>query len=143
MTQFLAVIRRFFLGGMVSLIVCFFVADLRSMIGFAINPNSIQSIFSIFFLTSPILFVLSTIISAAYIRKYGQFALAHQEKPFISTVFLCVGHDIVFPFKNTIGFFGAIFNKNALGRKKLIARFVGTVLLIISCVVGVLLLKSK
>lgn len=142
MTRFLAIIRRLFLGGIVSLIVCLSIGiGLKKMFDLCINFFGIRSVYSIFFMSSPILFLLFTFLSATYVRKYGQFAEIHGEQPYITTVFRCLGHDLISPFKNIIQFIGALFNKDAIGRGLLILRFVELVVLVAMCAIGVFLLR--
>lgn len=139
MTRFLAVIRRLFLGGTVSLLLCLFLfkIDFSRMIELAKAHNSTPGYFSIFFLASPVLFLLFTILSVVYIRHHGQFAAFHQEQSPVTSFFRCLGHDIISPFKNIYNFLGAVFNKNAMGRGILVFRFIELVVLIVICVVGV------
>ena len=142
MTQFLAIIRRIFWLGIISLLVCLFLLGIsfQKMLDLALVHDSVQGFWAIYFLISPILFFLFTVISVAYIRKYGQFASTHQEHSPVLTFFQCFCHDIFFPFKNTWQFLGALFNKDTMGRGIIIGRFIGTVVLIIVCAVGILLL---
>lgn len=143
MTRFLAVTRRLFLGGTVALLLAIFLFNvgLSSLIQYALNPDSIKSAFSIFFLLSPILFILFTLISVTYIRKNGQFAAVHQEQAWIVTFFRCLGSDLISPFKNIGRFFMALFNRDAEGRGILIGRFFELLLLIGICAVGIFILK--
>lgn len=73
------------------------------------------------------------------IRKRGQFAAAHQNQPVLVTFLRCCGHDIIAPFKNTRNFISALRNKDALGRGKLVGRFIGMLVLIAVCEGGILL----
>lgn len=142
MTRFLAIVRRIFWGGTISLILLVFLfgVGVPDMFQKAMNPSNVQGIFCIFFLVAPILFLLFTFISVAYIRKHGQFAAVHQEQSPVTSFFRCWGHDIIAPFKNIGNFFGALFNKNAMGRGILIGRFIEMLFLIAVCAVGILLL---
>lgn len=139
MTRFLAIIRRFFWGGTVSLILCLalFGVNFNNMLQLAMSHNSIQGYFSIYFLLSPILFLLFTIISVIYIRHHGQFAAVHQSQSPITSFFRCWGHDIVSPFKNIKGFFMALFSKNVMGKGILIGRFIELVVLVLFCIAGI------
>lgn len=144
MTRFLAIVRRIFWGGTISLLLCIFLFNtgFKTMLNLAIEHNSLQGIFSIFFLLSPILFLLFTIISVAYIRKNGQFAAVHQSQSPVTSFFRCWGHDIIAPFKNIGNFFPTLFNKNAMGRGILIGRFIEMLVLIAVCAIGILLLMN-
>lgn len=138
MTRFLTIIRRIFWAGTISLILILTLLDvnLNQIIAFAIEHNNIQDYFSIFFLMSPLLFVLFTVISSAYIRRNGQLAAFHQTQSPVTTFFRCWGHDIIAPFKNIGNFFRALFGKNIIGRGVLIFRFIGMIILIFVCLVG-------
>ncbi len=138
MTRFLAVIRRLFLAGTISLLLTIFLLGVKfsDMMSLAMAHNSAQGFFSIFFLLSPVLFLLFTIISVIYIRHHGQFAAVHQSQSPVTSFFRCLGSDLMSPFKNIGGFFGALFNKNAMGRGILIFRFVELVIIVLLCLAG-------
>lgn len=138
MTRFLAVVRRLFLAGTISLLLAIFLFGVKfsDMIAWAKAVSDMKSYFSIFFLASPILFLLFTIISVIYIRHHGQFAAVHQAQSPVTSFFRCLGHDLVSPFKNIKGFFGALFNKNAMGRGILIFRFFELVIIVLLCLAG-------
>lgn len=138
MTRFLAIIRRIFWAGTISLILILTLLDvnINQIMAFAIEHNSAQDYFSIFFLLSPPLFFLLTVISSAYIRHNGQFAAFHQTQSPVTTFFRCWGHDIIAPFKNIGNFFRALFGKNVIGRGILIFRFIEMIILIFVCLVG-------
>ncbi|SCY57749.1 hypothetical protein SAMN02910371_02849 [Butyrivibrio sp. INlla14] len=89
MTRFLAVIRRLFLAGLVSL--CLILLLLRvsfsSLIADAITHSNVREWYSVFFLAAPILYLVVLIISVSYVRKHGQFAAVHASKPYFSSVF--------------------------------------------------------
>lgn len=73
------------------MLLCIFLFNtgFKTMLNLAIEHNSLKGIFSIFFLLLPILFLLFTIISVAYIRKDGQFAAVtkvnRRSHPFLDT----------------------------------------------------------
>ena len=138
MTRFLAVVRRLFLAGTISLLLSLFLFGVKfsDMMAWATAHNSAQGFFSIFFLVSPILFLVLTIISVIYIRHHGQFAAFHQTQSPVTSFFRCLGHDLVSPFKNIKGFFSALFNKNAMGRGILIFRFFELVVIVLLCLAG-------
>ena len=138
MTRFLAVARRLFLGGVVSLLLSIFVLGIRgkTMLDGAMAHNSIAGFFSIFFLVAPIIYLILVLISTAYIRKHGQFAAVHQQQSPVTSFFRCLGSDLASPFKCIGNFFAALFNKNAMGRGIMIRRFIGMVILILVCLVG-------
>lgn len=141
MTRILAVVRRVFLGGTVSLLLLIFLfqAGLPDMFHQAAKLGSAQGMFSIFFLSSPIMYLLLVFFSVAYIRKRGQFAAAHQNQPVLVTFLRCCGHDIIAPLKNVRNFISALRNKDAMGRERLIGRFIGMLILIAVCEAGILL----
>ena len=135
MTRFLAIIRRIFGWGTVSLILGFLIFGIK--LSFA---SSAQTFFTLFFVFSPILFIVFTIISVAYIRKNGQFAAIHQEQAPTTSFFRCLGHDLWAPFKNIGGLFVGIFNKNAQGRGLLVLRFFEMLAIQLICLYGVAVL---
>ena len=143
MKRFLAIVRRIFWGGTVSLLLCLFLCRVSfvSMIKMALSHGDIRWIFSVFFTLSPVLFLSFTIISTAYIRHYGQFAAIHREQSPIVSFFRCWWHDLISPFKNVGNFVKALFNKGVIGREIIIVRFIELVILIAVCVTGVLLLR--
>lgn len=130
MKRFLTVIRRIALAGVVSLILLCIAGTT------IIDLFNKHSIAAIFFLVSPLAYLIFVLVSVAYVRKYGQFAETHREHSPVHTVFRCIGSDIASPFKCIGGFFGALFNKNAIGRGVLILRFIGMVVIIFACLVG-------
>ena len=107
------------------------------MLQLALAHNSIQGYFSIYFLLSPLLFLIFTIISVIYIRHHGQFAAVHQSQSPVTSFFRCWGHDIVSPFKNIKDFFMALFSKTVMGKGILIGRFIELVVLVLLCIVGI------
>ena len=139
MTRFLAVLRRLFLAGTISLMLSLFLFGVKfqDMLTFVKVHNSAQGVFSIFFLASPIMFLLFTIISVIYIRHNGQFATVHQQQSPVTSFFKCFGHDLVSPFKNIVGFFSALFKKNVVGRGILILRFFELVVIVALCFAGI------
>ncbi len=139
MKRFLAIIRRIFLGGVVSLLCCIFLLGIErnSLVGKAMSPNNFAGVFSLFFVLSPLLYLLFVIISVAYIRKYGQFAVSHQAQSPIVSFFRCIGHDLVSPFVNLKNFFYALFKKNeVIGCGVIIRRFIGMVVLALLFIAG-------
>ncbi|XCB29622.1 hypothetical protein RQN30_10615 [Arcanobacterium hippocoleae] len=89
MTRVLSVLRRFFLGGFVSLLLSLFLFGIggKTMLDLAMAHNSMAGIFSIFFLVSPILYLILVLISVAHIRKNGQFAAVHQAQSPVTSFF--------------------------------------------------------
>lgn len=138
MTRFLAVARRVFLGGLISLLFSLIVLGVKveSMINWVMTHNSMAGFFSVFFLLSPIAYLILVLISVAYVRKHGQFASVHQKQSPIRSFFRCLGSDLASPFKCISNFFAALFNRNALGRGVMIRRFIGMVVLILVCLAG-------
>lgn len=142
MTRFLAIVRRIFWGGTISLLLCVFLFGVAfsSMLELALAHESINGFFAIYFLVSPVLFLICTLISVAYIRHHGQLAAFHQMQLPIKSFFRCWGSDIAAPFKNIGYFFIALFNKNTIGRGVLIGRFMEMLILIVICAVGIYIL---
>ena len=138
MTRVLAVFRRAFWGGVVSLLLCLFLfgIDGKSMYNLAMTHNSMEGFFSAYFLISPIMYLILVLISVVYIRKNGQFAAYHQSQSPVITFFRCLGSDLISPFKCIGNFFAALFNRNAMGRGVMILRFFGMVILILTCMAG-------
>lgn len=139
MTRFLAVVRRLFWAGTISLILALtlFGIKFEDMWQFALAHNTAKGWFSIFFLLSPVLFLVFTIVSVIYIRHHGQFAAVHQSQSPITSFFRCWGHDIVSPFKNIGHFFKAIFSKNVMGRGIFVGRFIELIIIVLICMAGV------
>ncbi len=139
MKRFLAILRRLFLGGTISLLVVMiaFGKKFPELFDLAKAHEGVPGYFSIFILGSPILFLLFTVFSVIYIRHSGQFAAYQQQKAWMATFFQCLGSDLSSPFKNIRNFFCALFSKNAMGRGVLIVRFIELVVLVVGCVFGV------
>ena len=141
MLRFLAITRRFFLGGIISLIVSLFLGvDILEVLLNFIPINNFVSLFKVYLIFSPVLYILFVLISVVYIRHFGQFYEIHREKTYFQNIAQCFGSDLCSPFKNIFGFFGALFNKNAMGKGILIFRFIELLLLITFCVIGVLII---
>lgn len=144
MTRILAVLRRLFLGGVVSLVICYLKGyNLSNMIVSAQNHNTFEGYFSLYFLMSPFIFAILTLISIFYIRARGQFSFYHQEQSFLVTSLRCIFHDFTSPFRNIMNLIGAIFNHNALGRGIIVFRFIEMVILVIACFGGIHLLGQQ
>lgn len=139
MTRFLAIIRRIFLGGTISFIICLVLLKVRfnNMLKLALTHNNLSGYFSIFFLMSPIMFFIFTVISSSYVRHHGQFAAFHQTQSPVTSFFRCCWHDVISPFKNISNFFKALFYKNVVGRGIFICRFIEMVLLVFICLIGI------
>ena len=139
MTRFLAIVRRAFLYGTISLLLCLLVVGvkLQTMWDVDIALNSSASAFSIFFALSPVLYLLLTIITVSYVRNHGQFAEVHRARSRFATFFKCVWSDFSAPLKNLVNFFKAIFSKHVIGRARLIIRFVEMVIIILLCIYGI------
>ena len=147
MTFFLAQIRRTFLAGCVSFAISVILEISPSVfVNNAMSGDGFLRYFSIYILLSPVLFVLSTLISTIYIRHRGQFAEVHKQKPFIISFLQSIGHDLVSPFKNLGGLFTALFRKfpdiipddmKRAMKRKAIFRFFFMVIVILICLAGV------
>ncbi len=143
MKRFLTIIRRIFLGAIVSLLLCLFLLEIggNRMIDLAMPPKSFIGVFCLLLIISPIAYILLTIISAAYIRKHGQFAEFHQTQSPVTSFFRCIGHDLASPFVNIKNMFFAIFKKDeTFGRGVIIRRFIGMLVLILFFLAGIGLL---
>ena len=136
MKRFLAIVRRIFGWGTIFFLLGLFLCGIK----LSADTGSIKGFYSGFFVFSPILYLLFAIISVAYVRKKGQFAAVFQEHSPVENFFKCLGTDLAAPFKNIGGFFGALFNKNAMGRGLLIGRFIEMIGIILFCGLGVLML---
>ena len=139
MRRVFAVLRRIFLAGLVSLLVCLFLlhADGSAMLAQATAHDSAAGYVSIWFLASPFLYLLSLLISTAYIRRNGQFAAFHQTQSPITSFFKCLGSDLISPFRNIKNFVFSLFSKTVFGRGVIICRFIGLVILILVCAFGI------
>jgi hypothetical protein len=140
-TRILAVIRRIFLAGIVSLIVSIFIIgrDIESVIQTALALNSIQSFFCLFFSASLVLYFLFVVFSVIFIRHHGQFAVAHKEQAWFVSFFRCIGSDLVSPFKNIGHFFTTRGNRTDVDSKNIFTRrFVFMLVLLLIFVIGIL-----
>ena len=138
MKRTLAILRRLFLAGSVSLLIIIFI--IGSNIHDLLNLNSsniIKISFSLYFILSPILYLVITIISIIYLRHHGQFALYWQSMLPIVNFFGLLRSDITSPFINIKNSFLAFFSKNVIGRHILIIRFFELLFLIVICIVGI------
>ena len=141
MTRILAVLRRSFLGGAVSLLICYLRGyNLSNLMNLAQTHNSLNGYLSLYFLVSPVIYVILALISILYIRARGQLRAFYQTQPFLVTGLQCVFHDITSPFRNIMNLMGAIFSQNALGRGIIVFRFIELVILGIICLGGIHLL---
>ena len=142
MMRFLAIVRRIFWGGTISLLLCLFLLNMSfsGILEVAHNYESANGIFAIYFLASPVLYLIFVLISVVYIRRNGQFAAFHRTQSPVTTFFRCWGSDIAAPFKNIGKFFMALFSKNVMGRGILIGRFIEMIILILVCLAGIGLL---
>ncbi len=105
MLKFLAFTRRLFLAGTISLIIIFILYTIGY---YDLNPYGIEefgTIFICFALVSPILGLLFWLISTAYVRKNGQFAMIHQSRSFMASMMQALGQDISSPFRKFAGLF--------------------------------------
>lgn len=139
MTRVLAVIRRLFLGGTISLLLSLFLFGIswKTMYELAISHNSFAGYFSIFFIVAPVVYLIFVLISVAYIRKHGQFAAVHQSQSKATSFFRCIGSDLASPFKNIKNFVVSLFSKEVTGKSVIIGRFFEMVLLILACMAGI------
>lgn len=111
MLRFWAVLRRAMLIGVISLAVSVFAmhVNLMDIVGVAWPISSMYSAILLFFLISPVLYLVFLIISTFLIRRFGQFASTHREKPYIVTLIICLWSDITSPFRAIINFVTTIF----------------------------------
>jgi len=136
MKRVLAIVRRFFGWGSISFLIFFFFMELKEKPVIGI----IQSLYYLYFVLSPILYLLFAIISVIYFRKSGQFAPVFQEHSPVANFFKCLSTDLIAPFKNIGGFIGALINKESMGRGLLIARFIEMIIVIFFCGIGIFIL---
>ena len=147
MIRFLALIRRIFIGGIVSLLI----ALLAMKIGIlelaqaAKNPAGLKGAFSLFFLISPVCYLIMNLISSIIIRNHVKFAAVHQQKIFMYTVLLALGSDLVFPFKNIAGLFKGdpdtvSDDGKAKGKGKFIVRTIEMGILAAVCIFGLFMI---
>ena len=136
MTRFLDANRRIFGWGSV-----FFL-----LLGYfgATNINAytynIQFIYCFFFLLSPILYFVFTIISVSYFSKHGQFEDDYKKHSRVAYFFRCMGTDLVAPFKTIKEFVEALVDNTDLERSMHIRRFIAMMILILFCGFGFLML---
>jgi len=100
MTRFLAGVRRLFLSGIVSLLIALIGMRISfpDLMQLAKVPQSIEGIFSLFLVLSPVLYILFMLISSIYFRHFGQSAEVHKQKVFLYSILAAVGSDLLFPF---------------------------------------------
>lgn len=134
MIRFLSIVRSIFGWGTVF----YLLGNCLLNIDFLSFNTIIQIFYSFFFTLSPIRFFVLTLISTAYLRKTGQIDAIHQDQFRVTSFFKCLAHDLAAPFKITGGFIEALADKDALERKKLIARFVGMMAILVFCGFGML-----
>lgn len=101
MKRALAVLRRLFGGGTITFILALLVSgkSFGDLISLATEFNGFISVFSIFLLLSPVLYIIFLFISAAYIRKNGYTADCEKARPLIATVFTVLKSDLSSPFR--------------------------------------------
>lgn len=137
MTRFLDINRRIFGWGTIS----FFIVIYSNLLGSKSEISGIQAFFLIYYLFSPIFYLLFAVISVAYFRKHGEYEDIFQEHNPFTNFFMCLGMDIVAPLNNIIFFFIVLFKKNAEDKNKRIRRFVEMMVLLLFCGIGLLVLK--
>ena len=134
MTRFLDINRRIYGWGTVFLFLGLYLGSADS------NPNLviIRGFYCLYFLLSPILYILFAIISVAYFRKHGEYEYTFSEhSPFINFI-MCLGMDLAAPFKNIGGFIIALIDKTDEERDKRIHRFIEMMLFLLLCGIGLL-----
>lgn len=135
MTRFLTVNRRIFGWGAVS----YLLGEYLLKIDF--TPYAlIQAIYDIFFLFSPILFIIFSLISVARYRKSDELEYINKDQFPVKSFIMCLGYDLIAPIMNIIEFIKALINKESEDRGRHIARFVEMMLLIVFCGLGLLFL---
>ena len=136
MTRFLDVNRRIFGWGIVFLVLLLYLNIERSDLDSGLVV--IQAFYLLYFLISPILYLLYAIISVAYFRKHGEYEYTFRDhSPFVN-FFMCLGMDLATPFKNIGGFIIALIDKTTEERNKRIHRFVEMMLFLLFCGIGLL-----
>ena len=133
MTGFLANIRRFFGWGAVFYLLC----EYWLRIDFT-SHSIVQAFYALFFIFSPIVFLILLLVSVAYYRKHEQFDAIHQDQKPIASFFICLGYDLATPFMIIVGFVKALINKNVEDRGLLIARFIGMLVIVVICGIGLI-----
>ncbi len=88
MKRFLVVVRRFFGGGIIGLVLAILLS---------VPLNSLYSEYCIYIVFSPFLYLIFLIICSCYNRKKGYTSLTNQ--PFVVTVLRMIGSDITAPFR--------------------------------------------
>lgn len=108
-----AVSRRAMLIGVISLLVSIFAmhVEFADIISVAWPVNGLYSAILLFFLVSPLLYILLLVCSTAYIRKHGQSAAYQREKLFIVSCISCMISDITSPFRAVKNFLMTMFGK--------------------------------
>ena len=137
MNKVLGVLRGLFLAGTASLAVCLLHPRGGGVKLFvlAVMHRLYSGVFSLFFLVSPILYIILVLISVAYKRKNGQPDAADQTQSVFADIIRCMKSDLISPFK-CIRDLGDAFDENVSERSIQIRRFIGLVLLIFFCSIG-------
>jgi len=112
MKKFLALSRRLFLMGTISLVIIVILVCLKYKGLVFKGSEMIGSYYALFAIASPVIWLLLWIVSAAYIRKFGQSAAYQQTIKFSKTLGIIIKDDITAPFRLIIEQFAS--------RKKLI-----------------------
>lgn len=139
MSRVLDVIRGLFLAGTVSMIIYLLYpgSDVMFLVMLAkMNWVFYLTFFSVFFLISPILYIILVLASVAYFRWNEQVAITYQAQSVFSDIIECINKDIVSPFKCVRGFEDALAGENVSERGILVRRFIGLLLLISFCSFG-------
>jgi len=137
MTRFLDIIRRIFGWGSISYIIVIFC----NFLGSKSEISDFQAFYLIYFMLSPIFYLLFAVISVAYFRKHGEYEDIFQEHNPFTNFFMCLGMDITAPLNNIIFFFIVLIKKNAEEKNKRIRYFIEMMVLILFCGIGLLVIK--
>ncbi|MBR3164931.1 MAG: hypothetical protein IKF16_01995 [Lachnospiraceae bacterium] len=147
MLRFLEIIRRIFIGGIVSLLIVLIGlgTGVPELVLAAKNPAVLKGAFSLFFLISPACYFILLLISCVIIRQHVKYAAVHQQKIFMYTVLLVLGGDLAFPFKNIAGLFQGNKDRSseearAKGKRRAVIRTVEMVILAGVCVFGLFMI---
>lgn len=133
------VLRGLFLAGTASLAVCLLHPRGGGVKLFvlAVMHRLYSGVFSLFFLVSPILYIILVLISVAYKRKNGQPDAADQTQSFFAGIIMCIKSDLAAPFKCIHDLEVELPDDKVSERSIQIRRFIGLVLLIFFCSLGI------
>lgn len=141
MVRFLTILRRIFLAGTVSLIICIFFLQFKlfnniSLLSSNNGAEITKGIICIVFLLSPFLYGLFMFFTVLNNNRKNVYSV--DTSTTIINVFKCFLRDITSPFFTTKTFVISLFSKQTKTHGLIVIRFIEMIILIAICVFGVL-----